>query len=161
MQESEKNTWGRSTGPHRFKMKGWISCAPFERLLNIEIVEASDGQAELKMPFFMEYAQGGGLMHGGALVALADTAVVMAIKTRIPAQSHFATIQMESRFLSPVTKGTVTAKARLAEREGRLLKGEATLYNEDGRIVMEFSTTFKMARDTAIRGITFETQGSG
>jgi uncharacterized protein (TIGR00369 family) len=100
-------------------------------------------------------------MHGGALVALADTAVVMAIKTRIPAQSHFATIQMESKFLSPVTKGTVTAKARVAEREGRLLKGEATLYSEDGRIVMKFSTTFKMARDTAIRGITFETQGSG
>jgi hypothetical protein len=32
-------------------MDGWISCAPFERLLNMEIVEASDGQAILRMPF--------------------------------------------------------------------------------------------------------------
>ncbi|MBU0768652.1 MAG: hypothetical protein KJ687_06150, partial [Proteobacteria bacterium] len=57
------------TGPHKFEMEAWISCAPFERLLNMKIVEASDGQATLTMPFFIDFAQGGGLMHGGALVS--------------------------------------------------------------------------------------------
>jgi acyl-CoA thioesterase len=145
-----------STGPHRFEMDGWISCAPFERLLNMEIVEASDGQATLKMPFLTGYAQGGGLMHGGALVSLADTAVVMAIKTLIPAQSHFATILCEAKFLLPVKKGIVTAKAKVVERQGRTLKGRATLYDDEERTVMQFFSTFKIARDTTIKGVIFQ-----
>jgi len=145
-----------STGPHRFEMHGWISCAPFERLLNMEIVEASDGQAILKMPFLLDYAQGGGLMHGGALVSLADTAVGMAIKSLIPPQSHFATILCEAKFLLPVKKGIVTAKARVVERQGRTLKGRATVYDDEERAVMEFSSTFKIAKDTTIKGVIFK-----
>jgi acyl-coenzyme A thioesterase PaaI-like protein len=63
-----------STGPHSFELDRWINCSPFERLLNITIVEARDGKAVLTMPFLIEYAQGAGLMHGGALVSLAEFA---------------------------------------------------------------------------------------
>jgi acyl-CoA thioesterase len=156
MPDNTKAITSPSMGPHRFQMGAWISCAPFERLLNIEISEASDGRAVLKMPFLIDLAQGGGLMHGGALVSLADTAVVMAIKSLVPAQSHFATITMETKFLLPVKRGIVTARARVTGREGRIMKGRATLYDEEDRAVMEFSSVFKMAGDTKIRGITFE-----
>ncbi len=148
-------TISRSTGPHEFRMEGWISCAPFERLLNVSIIEAAEGRAVLSMPFFIDYAQGGGLMHGGALVSLADTAVVMAIKSIIPPLSHFATIALDAKYLLPVKKGTVTAEARVVAREGRILRGRATLYDEEKRAVMEFTSTFKMAADTRIRGIVF------
>jgi acyl-CoA thioesterase len=145
-----------STGPHRFEMDGWITCAPFECLLHMEIVEASGGQAILKMPFLIDYAQGGGLMHGGALLSLADTAVVMAIKSLIPAQSHFATVLCEAKFLLPVKQGIVTAKAKVVARKGRTLKGQATVSDAEERAVMEFSSTFKIARDTAIKGVIFK-----
>lgn len=145
-----------ATGPHRFEMERWISCAPFERLLNMSIVEACDGRANLTMPFFIDYAQGAGLMHGGALVSLADTAVVMAIKSVIAPLSHFATIELASRFLLPVRKGIVTAKAEVVSREGRQLKGKATLYDEEGRAVLEFCSTFKIAKDTKIKATTFK-----
>ena len=68
-------------GPHRFSMPAWISCAPFEHMLGMEIVTAEAGGAILRMPFIKSLAQGAGLMHGGAMVSLADTAVVMAIKS--------------------------------------------------------------------------------
>ena len=93
-------------------MNQWIGRAPFERLLNITIVEAVAGRATLTMPFFIDYAQGAGLMHGGALVSLADTAVAMAIKSVVAPLSHFATIEIESRFLLPVKRGVVTARRR-------------------------------------------------
>jgi acyl-CoA thioesterase len=143
------------TGPHHFQMDSWISCAPFERLLGMEIAEASGGRAVLRMPFLIDYAQGAGLMHGGALVSLADTAVVMAIKSIITPYSHFATIALETKFLLPVKKGMVTAKAAVNGGEGRLFKGEATVFDEEGRAVMEFRSTFKIARDTKIEGVIF------
>ncbi len=159
MSKNVKISGSQSTGPHRFRMEAWISCAPFERLLNMTVVEAADGRARLTMPFLIGYAQGGGLMHGGALVSLADTAVVMAIKSIIPAQSHFATIGLEAKYLLPVKKGIVTAEACVTEREGRILKGRATIYDEEKRAVMEFYSTFKVAADTKIKGIVFDDSG--
>jgi uncharacterized protein (TIGR00369 family) len=136
-------------------MKEWISCAPFEQLLNMDIVEAKNGIATLKMPFFIDLAQGAGLMHGGALVSLADTAVVMAIKSIVSPQTHFATISLDTKFLYPVKQGTVTAKAKVTSHEGNILKGHAFVYNEDQRAVIEFSSTFKIAKDAEIKNITF------
>ena len=133
------------------EMNQWISCSPFERLLNMTIVEACDGRATLTMPFLIDYAQTAGLMHGGALVSLADTAVAKAIKSMIEPLSHLVTIELESRFILPVTKGIVTAKAEVVSRQGRRLKGKATLYDEEGRAVMEFCSTFKVVKDTQIK----------
>jgi uncharacterized protein (TIGR00369 family) len=144
------------TGPHKFEMESWISCAPFERLLNMKIVEASAGRATLTMPFFVDFAQGGGLMHGGALVSLADTAVVMAIKSIIDPQTHFATVSLETKFLYPVKQGIVTARARVANKKERILQGQATVYNEEERPVLEFTSTFKMAKDKKIKNIAFQ-----
>jgi acyl-CoA thioesterase len=144
-----------STGPHHFDMAGWLSPAPFESLLNLEVVEAGQGKATLAMPFLLQFAQGAGLMHGGALVSLADSAMVMAIKTLLPPGSHFATIHLETDFLHPVKKGVVTAKAEVLSREERIIKGRSTLYDDEGRVVMEFRSTFKIARDTRIEGIRY------
>jgi len=137
----------QNTGPHQVPMSQWISCAPFEQLLHMHIQEASDGKAVLTMPFLYDFAQGKGLLHGGALLSLADTAVVMAIKSILPPSTHFATISMESKFLYPVKQGFVTARATVTQREDRILHGQATVYNAEGKPVMEFSSVFKIARD--------------
>jgi len=160
MADISNDTTAQATGPHPFHMDGWISCAPFERLLNIKIAAASDGQATLTMPFLIDYAQGAGLMHGGALVSLADTAVVMAIKSLVPPLTHFATISLETKFLSPVKKGTITAKAEVVSRRGAILQGRATVYDEEHKAVLEFHSTFKIAANAKIKGITFDMGGS-
>ena len=137
-------------------MPAWISCAPFERLLNMEIVQAVEGRAVLRMPFLIDYAQGAGLMHGGALVSLADTAVAMAIKSIIAPGSRFATIALGTKFLLPVKQGVVTATATVKNSGARTLTGTATVYDEAQQAVMEFHSTFKIARDTKIRGVIFQ-----
>jgi uncharacterized protein (TIGR00369 family) len=153
--EKETGKTMPSKGPHRFTMDGWMSCAPFERLLHMDIVEAADGRAILTMPFLVAFAQGGGLMHGGALTSLADTAVVVAIKSVVPPKTHFVTVSLESKFLRPVTQGIVTAKAQVLRQDERTLKGEATLYDESDRSVLAFFSTFKIAKDARIKGVAY------
>lgn len=135
-----------STGPHRVQLAQWISCAPFERFLNMTIHDAAGGKAVLSMPFYFDLAQGGGLMHGGAMVSLADTAVVMAIKSLVPPHTPFVTASIETKFLRPVEKGIVTAKAEIHHQEGRTFKGAAILFDDENRPVMEFSSIFKTAK---------------
>ena len=134
------------TGPHHITMDQWISCAPFERLLNMSIESADQGEAILSMPFVLDLAQGAGLMHGGALVSLADTACVMAVKSLLSPGAHFATIDMQSKFLHPVTRGVVDARAKVLQHEDRHLVTRAVVFDEQDRPVMEFTATFKVAR---------------
>ncbi len=143
------------TGPHRFQMDRWISCAPFEKLLHIDIIEAADGRALLRMPFRIEFAQGAGLMHGGALVSLADTAVVMAIKSILPPRTHFATVSMAAEYRRPVREGIITARAQVAASGDRKLEGRARVCDQRERPVLDFRATFKIAREARIRDIVF------
>ena len=136
-------------------MPAWISRAPYEQHLGMEIVSTEDGKAVLRMPFVKNLAQGAGLMHGGALVSLADTAVVMAIKSIVAPGTHFATTALETRFLHPVKQGILTAKATVVEWNDNRLKGNCEIFDEADRVVMWFASDFKIARDAVVHTIQY------
>ena len=139
-----------NTGPHEVVLDSWISCAPFEKLLGIEIIEAKDGRSYLTMPFVYQLAQGQGMAHGGAIVTLADTAVAMAIKSLLPPDSRFGTISLNAEFLAPVTKGMLSARAEVMPLENRQVRGQAEVTDDDGSLVMRFSAMFKLGREVAL-----------
>jgi uncharacterized protein (TIGR00369 family) len=136
----------KEEGVHQFEMASWVDTAPFEELLNMKIQEAKEGQAFLTMPFTVKLSQGGGLLHGGALTALADTAVAMAMKSLLPEGTAFATTELTMKFLAPVMKGEVKANAHVEGPKGRTLLGHATVFDAEDRPVAEFQATFRIAR---------------
>jgi uncharacterized protein (TIGR00369 family) len=138
------------TGPHEVVLDSWISCAPFEKLLGLDIVEAKDGRSYLTMPFVYQLAQGQGMAHGGAIVTLADTAVAMAIKSLLTEDSRFGTISLNAEFLAPVTKGMLSARAQVTPLENRQVRGQALVTDDDGRPVMRFSAVFKLGREVTL-----------
>jgi uncharacterized protein (TIGR00369 family) len=127
-----------------FTLPCWIAAAPFEEYLGMRIEEAADGRAVLTMPFKVKHAQGKGLMHGGAVTALADTAVAMAIKSLLPEGSHFVTVEFGLSFHAPVQSGTIRAIARVTDRDGRIIRGEAELFDDRGTKVATFRSLFKV-----------------
>lgn len=130
----------------QFLLNGWIDTAPFEDLCGIGIEMAERGRAVLTMPFTVKLAQGGGVVHGGALTTLADTAVAIAIKTLLPEGTVFATTELTTRFLAPVREGRLTATANVTGPEGRTFRGEAAVADEEGREVVRFTSVFRVAR---------------
>lgn len=140
----------------QFALGGWIATAPFEDHVGLTIESAASGEARLSMPFRLCLANGGGVMHGGALVTLADTAVAMAIKSVLPPGTIFATTELKTQFLAPVQAGTVVALAKVSGPEGRTFHGEAELRDENGTVVARFHSLFRIARgqgfDDPVRG---------
>ncbi|MBY4678745.1 PaaI family thioesterase [Marinobacterium arenosum] len=136
----------QNTGPHQVELSQWVELAPFESLLNMQIEKAADGCAVLTMPFCYQYSQGAGVLHGGALTALADTAVAMAIKTVLPEGTRFGTIKLETRFLRPGIKGIFRCEAEVGAPSERDYPTWATVYNEAGEAVIEFEAVFRVAR---------------
>lgn len=136
----------RRPAEKQFELTGWIDTAPFEDLVGLTIQTAAQGRAVLSMPFTVKLAQGGGVVHGGALTTLADTAVAMAIKTLLPPGTIFATTELTTRFLAPAREGQLTATAQVSGPQGRTFRGEAVVVDAEGREVAQFSSIFRVAR---------------
>jgi len=136
----------RQPGLTQFELEGWIDCSPFETLLGMRIEQASEGQALLTMPFNVKLANGGGVMHGGAMTTLADTAVAMAIKSMLAPGTVFATTRLTMEFIAPVLAGQVTAQARVRGPEDRLYHGECELSGEKDELYARFRSVFQVAR---------------
>ncbi|UCF32039.1 MAG: PaaI family thioesterase [bacterium] len=133
-------------GDPPFELDSWVNLAPFERTLGMEITEAGGGEALLTMPFTVKLAQGMGLLHGGALTSLADTAAAMAIKTVLPEGTHFATVALRTEFFSPVRGGVVSARARAVKEDDRTFRGEVSVADDSDREIARFVSTFKVAK---------------
>jgi uncharacterized protein (TIGR00369 family) len=135
--------------PLPFELDRWVDLAPFERTLGIRIESSGGGEAVLTMPFTVKLAQGKGLLHGGAITTLADTAAAMAIKTLLPEDTHFATVEMTTRLLAPVRGGTVTARAsaELDEEKERTYRAEVFVIGEDEAVMAEFWSEYKVAKN--------------
>lgn len=136
----------RSTGPHKVELSDWVALAPFENYLNMEILKAQNGIAHISMPFYEEFAQGAGVMHGGALMALADTAMAMAIKTQLEPGTRFGTMKVETNFVRPVIEGKVIAKATVTENDGRTINGGVLVITEEKEVILEMIATFRVAK---------------
>lgn len=132
--------------PLPFHLPGWIALAPFETYLGMTIDEAADGRAVLSMPFCVAHCQGAGLMHGGAITSLADTALAIAIKTILPEGTHFATVEMSLSFKSPVRWGTVRGIAEVTDRGERDITGTVAIVNEDGITAATFQARFRVKK---------------
>ena len=129
----------------QFELEEWIDSSPFEQLLGVQILRAEEGQAHLSLPFTLKLSNGGGVMHGGALTSLADTAVAMAIKSLLAPGTVFATTDLSMKFVAPVFKGQVHAYARVQETGVRTFSGECELLGEDDETYALLTTVFKVA----------------
>ena len=137
----------RVADANQFELEGWIDSSPFEELLGMHVVQAVAGKALVTMPFTVKLANGGGVMHGGAMTTLADTAVAMAIKSLLPPGTLFATTELSMEFVAPVLAGQVTARARVRGPEDRTFYGECDLRGEHDELYARLTTVFKVARN--------------
>ncbi|MEA3465993.1 MAG: PaaI family thioesterase [Thermodesulfobacteriota bacterium] len=133
-------------GPHSVYLDQWLECAPFEKQLGLKILQAEQGHSILTLPFRAEFANGGNLLHGGALVSLADATAVIAIKSLLTPWTHFGTINMQVEFIRPVLQGVVTARCNVHQIEERLWQAEVMLEDDQQIKVMTMKAIFKISK---------------
>ena len=68
-----------------------------------------------------------GVLHGGALFSMADTAMGAALHMTLAPGEFCATVEIKIHFLQPVTKGTIRARTRLVHRGSRIAVLESHL----------------------------------
>ncbi|MBL7198235.1 MAG: PaaI family thioesterase [Candidatus Omnitrophica bacterium] len=119
--------------------------APFEKYLNIVIIEAKDGYARVKMPFKRKFANPYGSFHGGVIASLADTAMAVAVVSKYP-NIRFYTVRLEIKFKSSTDKGNIVAEAKLLSRKKDFVFAEAKIKSNVDKLLARVLATFYLAK---------------
>jgi uncharacterized protein (TIGR00369 family) len=94
---------------------------PYVRLLGLEFVSAGRGSAVFAVEAREELTRMGGILHGGAVVSLMDTAAAYAVHTLLEPGGRTVTVDLTVHFLRPATAGRVEARARVLRRGRRVI----------------------------------------
>ena len=76
--------------------------APFVTQLGLKVVAASAEEVTLSMPVTPTLVHAGGVVCGQALMAAADTAMVVALTAGLGGFRPMTTVQLQTSFLKPV-----------------------------------------------------------
>jgi acyl-CoA thioesterase len=114
----------------------------YARLLGLEFVGAERGAATLALEAREVLTRMGGILHGGAIVSLLDSAAAFALLTLLEPGTTTVTVELTTHFLRPVSAGRIEARARVI-RQGRrvsFIGVEAT--DQAGKLVATATTTY-------------------
>ena len=104
-----------------------------------------DGAVTLRLPVNPELSRIGGMVCGQALMAAADTAMVLAIVTRLGNQRPMTTVQLNTSFLKPLANQDALVTAQVIRAGKNLVFGEIDIVAaSDGKSVCRASTTYAL-----------------
>jgi uncharacterized protein (TIGR00369 family) len=113
---------------------------PFAGLVGIEPIAMSPEEVRLRLPWTAGRCTSAGIMHGGALMSLADTAGGLLAFLNLPAgASGTTTTDSGTRFLGAVRHGYAEAVARVVHKGRTLIVIDADIRDAGGRLVARTS----------------------
>ncbi len=115
---------------------------PFARELGIEFDSASSDEVRARLAWRPELCTAGGIVHGGALMALADAAgAVLAFLNLPEGASRTATIESKTNFFRPVAEGHVHARSTILHRGRTTIVVDTDLSDDEERRVARVTQT--------------------
>lgn len=114
---------------------------PLAGHLGIELAAAAIDEVVGTLAWAPELTTAGGLMHGGAVMTLADSIGAVCAFLNLPEGAGTSTISSNTAFLGGVRAGTVTATARPLHLGQSTIAVEVDLTDESGRRVARTTMT--------------------
>jgi uncharacterized protein (TIGR00369 family) len=120
--------------------------APWLGELGLEVLEARPGEVVLALPVAPRHVHAGGVLCGQTMMAAADTAMVLAVMTRLGGFKPMGTVQLQTSFLRPIPGpgGTARVTARVLRMGRSLAFGEIEIAGADGALAAHATTTYAL-----------------
>jgi 1,4-dihydroxy-2-naphthoyl-CoA hydrolase len=114
-----------------------IALMPLATDLGIALREASQDRVLAELEWAPRLCTTAGILHGGALMTLADTAGALVAYLGLPQGATTATITSTTHMVRPVTAGTVRAEAVPLHRGRSTVTVQTSLRNDAGKLVAQ------------------------
>jgi 1,4-dihydroxy-2-naphthoyl-CoA hydrolase len=109
---------------------------PFAALLGIEFVSAAPDRIAARMTVREDLCTRPAVLHGGALMAFADTLGAAGTLVNLPAGAGTTTIESKTNFLAAAPLGSeIRGEATPLHRGRRTMVWQTRVVNSDGRLL--------------------------
>ncbi|GAA2169330.1 PaaI family thioesterase [Actinomadura napierensis] len=119
---------------------------PFARALGVEIDEAAPEEVAGHLDWAADRCTAGGLMHGGALMALADTLGAACAFLNLPPGASTTTLESKTNFFRGVKEGRVRGVSHPLHTGRTSIVVQTDLYDGTGRRVAQVTQTQAVLR---------------
>jgi uncharacterized protein (TIGR00369 family) len=114
-----------------------LALMPFAGHLGLVLDEADANRVVIRLDWAPHLCTSGGVLHGGALMSLADTAGALVAFLGLPDGKTTATITSTSHMFRPVSGGTVRAVAVPVHRGRTTVTAETSIFDAEDRLVAQ------------------------
>jgi 1,4-dihydroxy-2-naphthoyl-CoA hydrolase len=123
------------------ELPGLIDLMPFAGTLGIELDAAGPGEVRGHLAWSEDLCTAGGVLHGGALMALADSLGGLCAHLNLPPGARTATINSATVFTRGIRSGVVTAVARPLHTGRTVIVVQTDLRDDGGRLAAQVTQT--------------------
>ena len=123
-------------------LKERVRGSPFHRWAGLELVSVGDGHAELRMKLEPHHFNPQGIVHGGIITSVADTAIGLALRSQLRAGLTHRIAQLNVHFLAKGAGSELVGRGRALHLGERMGYGESEVLDGDGRLLARASGTF-------------------
>jgi uncharacterized protein (TIGR00369 family) len=124
------------------RLRGAYARVAYVRLLGIEIVRLERGAAVFGLNVRDELTRMEGIVHGGAIASLMDSASAFAVLSLLRPEEQTVTVDLTLHFLRPVSAGRVEARARVLRAGRRVVTVAIEATDSAGKLIATGLTTY-------------------
>ncbi|UCD82367.1 MAG: PaaI family thioesterase [Desulfobacterales bacterium] len=143
----------------RFKaaILNWMKTRnPFWALLGLELLEIRKGWATLRIPIDEKLTNAIGLVHGGAIFSVADSAVGTALVGMINRNENISTLEMKINYMKPAKGGELIAEAKIIHKGNQTAVGDVEVRDEEQNLIAKGLATYAIFKRDREKGLQSE-----
>jgi 1,4-dihydroxy-2-naphthoyl-CoA hydrolase len=122
-------------------LESLIDMMPFARQLGIELAEADRNEVRARLAWAEHLCTSGGVLHGGVVMAMADTAGALCAFLNLPDGASTSTIESKTNFFRGVREGSLEAVARPLHVGRSTIVVQTDVYDAAGKRVAQVTQT--------------------
>jgi uncharacterized protein (TIGR00369 family) len=124
------------------RVKPFVNHSPYFELLSMKILDVGIGFSLLEVHLAEKHLQPFGFVHGGVFASIIDAAAFWAVFSGIEDPNAGATtVDLKLNYLAPAASGKLIAKGRQIKLGKTLGYAEATVTDENGRLLAHGTST--------------------
>jgi uncharacterized protein (TIGR00369 family) len=122
-----------------------LAASEFHTWAGMEITEAAAGEVTVAMDVLDRHVNLQGLVHGGMLAILADTACGLSIRSAMePGRLHITT-DLDIHYLAPARPGRLFGRGKAVKVGRTLAFAEASVEDTEGRLLARAQSRFSVS----------------
>jgi len=119
-----------------------FAAVPYAKFLGLQLGAVLPGQVSIHLDIRDELKQNQGVVHGGAIASLIDTASAFAVLTQIDVEERVTTTDLTIHYLRPAVTGRISATARIIRGGRRLFVLSVDVHDSADALVATAVTTY-------------------